>query len=565
LGSGEVPTQKVVTSKDGSSEPAQSDWPPIANGLTEWIDRHRHGLLVASVAVVVLAFNGYWRIGSDSAVYRQLGHNLVEGRGYTYHGAAEEAFYPGLPWMLAACERLTGRSAVLPLMLMTSMSFGVLVLVYRTLLIDHPRWLAVTATFLTAFSGTFVLHSAEILSDMPFLCFLMLALFALESWRVREESDGYPLKSISLLVLGLGGCLVTRPTVWFFLMALMLVATRSIIPRKRRETFVVLGMLLVMVSLWSVLDPRRGTVLLGSYSGWLNAIWHRLTHVDELWVNVIRLFEDALPRAMFGYELGPGINTVACALAIGGVVGLLRRRPVWAMMALGLMMFTAFAGSVPRYFLMIQPILVVAWLYVFHRIAEIFPQKAGWILGFGIALFFATNMVRSASVVWEQRGIPFAGQSFYERYDHGQWNDVVAFSDVVRGHLPHETKIIGQQGGPLTYLLDCRVSFPIVPFHDHYRLNWGKTMAASNYDAIILPMELYRESLPPLFELVESNVIQTTKTNLRSGRLRLAWIEVDPEKWKFGRKEPFEVWRFGSGFWIRPNDKSRSAQRDNVQ
>ena len=75
----------------------------------------------------VAAFNGQWRIGPDSALYRQLGHNIAVGRGYVFHGQLHDHAYPGLPLLLAGCEKAFGQSPLPPLILMLVMAACTLV------------------------------------------------------------------------------------------------------------------------------------------------------------------------------------------------------------------------------------------------------------------------------------------------------------------------------------------------------------------------------------------------------------------------------------------------------
>ena len=52
--------------------------------LTDAIVRHRKVLWCILIGVYAFAFNGQWRVGKDSALYRGLAHSLASGRGYTF-------------------------------------------------------------------------------------------------------------------------------------------------------------------------------------------------------------------------------------------------------------------------------------------------------------------------------------------------------------------------------------------------------------------------------------------------------------------------------------------------
>src|SRR5450432_3431 len=77
----------------------------LQNRVTDAIDRHRK-ILVA--LLYIFSFNGKWRLGLDSAIYRGLALNIASGKGYTFGDWAPKQVYPGLPYTFAAIEYFLG-------------------------------------------------------------------------------------------------------------------------------------------------------------------------------------------------------------------------------------------------------------------------------------------------------------------------------------------------------------------------------------------------------------------------------------------------------------------------
>src|SRR5436190_7432147 len=79
------------------------------------IVQNRRTILIICILPLLLAFNGRWRIGVDSSIYRGLAANLVEGRGYHFGEFGTHQIYPGLPLILAGTTRLFHDSAFRPI------------------------------------------------------------------------------------------------------------------------------------------------------------------------------------------------------------------------------------------------------------------------------------------------------------------------------------------------------------------------------------------------------------------------------------------------------------------
>src|SRR4051812_44674428 len=88
------------------------------NAFLALITRWKWGFFALVGVLLLLSFNGLWRIGRDSAAYRGLGHQLaITGKyvfrdkqgGTAVYSEQQDTRYPGLPLILAGVEKCFGR------------------------------------------------------------------------------------------------------------------------------------------------------------------------------------------------------------------------------------------------------------------------------------------------------------------------------------------------------------------------------------------------------------------------------------------------------------------------
>src|SRR5437016_2721388 len=161
--------------------------PSGENRILGLIPRWRWAFFALVGLLMVLAFNGQWRVGRDSAAYRGLSHQLVTQGRYQFRdrssGAAadqQDIRYPGMPRLLAVVERAFGRSDVAADLLVGIFAVLTLLLTYRLTRSSPslPAWLAVAVVFGMGTNGRFLEHANEVLSDVPFLATVVLSLLA---------------------------------------------------------------------------------------------------------------------------------------------------------------------------------------------------------------------------------------------------------------------------------------------------------------------------------------------------------------------------------------------------
>src|SRR2546423_2494603 len=129
--------------------------PWIANGLI----KRRKLAIAASLIPIIISFNGRWRMGLDSSIYRGLARSVASGNGYRFGDFGTHQVYPGLPMLLAGITKVFGEHVfrpIVPLLLMVGMALLTLVLVYRLIERNYPKWIAICVVVGMATNSWFV-------------------------------------------------------------------------------------------------------------------------------------------------------------------------------------------------------------------------------------------------------------------------------------------------------------------------------------------------------------------------------------------------------------------------
>src|SRR5215471_2081029 len=90
------------------SVPQAADVELLSNRVTDFIARYRHWLFGFVAFLLVISFNGRWRLGLDTSEYRGLALGIASGKGYSFNDWASHQVYPGLPLLLAGVEKSLG-------------------------------------------------------------------------------------------------------------------------------------------------------------------------------------------------------------------------------------------------------------------------------------------------------------------------------------------------------------------------------------------------------------------------------------------------------------------------
>jgi hypothetical protein len=400
-----------------------------AGRVLAWVDARRHWIFAAIVVLYAVGFTGKWRVAPDSGLYMSLGRSLAEGHGFVYHGQTHTRFEPGLPLVIAASHRLFGPDRYAPILVfILACSFAAIGLTYRLMLRHAGRPTAVLVTALFAVCETCLRYAFQIVTDTPFLVALLIYLIGYERLVGRVEPHrlgdaeaaprrrehrwlGWPMLVVATLLMA-----TFRPATMTFVGAVGLATAWHMIrgpgwPIRVRHA--VIGLVTLGCFLgFRAIDPRRQTAgesvareerlktLLTTDRGFA---LHRIATVT-----VPDFIEEILPEAVFGMELGTGVDTVASLVVMAAGVALLRRHPLWGAWVAATFLQCMFWLPRERYLLPILPLLI----YALWRGAAWLTSRSRWSPGaarIGLAaigvLYLGPNLVRDFAFIVEQREV----------------------------------------------------------------------------------------------------------------------------------------------------------------
>jgi hypothetical protein len=465
--------------------------PVRQNQLLALIPRWRWLFFVLVGILIVAAFNGRWRIGRDSAAYRGLGHQLATTGTYhfrdrvssTRYSDQQDTRYPGMPILLAGVEKVFGRSDTPAVVVVTLMAIATLLLTYGLVKSTVPAWLAVAAIFGMGANGHFLEHANEVLSDVPFLLGVVVSLVAFDRLQRARTRRARALE-MTLLVVGLIFSAAMRPTFWILALALVVTCIWGLFkpthagqkpedaPARRLACLLTLAVLVVAAGAFLLGDLRAGHS--GGYERKVTARMADFQNklLDPLPQNAYAVLEQTLPEAFFGTQLGPdfipvwgqhriGLSAIYSLVLIGSGIWLVRRNVMWGLLVLFTVVTMAALGSVPRYFIMILPLLLIGWGLHVNWLAERFKAYgAKEVVAFvGLGLVVLPNLISCANLIREQRGLtrPQDGLKyvgFARAYHGGKWLGVEEVGKMIREHVGKDQKVFGPEATVLTFLSD---------------------------------------------------------------------------------------------------------------
>lgn len=445
-----------------------------ADRVLEWVDRRRRWIFAAIVVLYLAGFTGRWRVAPDSGLYMSLGRNLAEGRGFVYHGETHTRYEPGLPLVIAASYRLFGPDRYAPLLVfILACTFAALGLTYRLMLRHAGRPTAVLVTALFAICETCLRYGFQIVTDTPFLVALLVYLTAYERLVGRRppgpgdpparrrwlDAVAWPALAASTLVMS-----VFRPTIITFVGAVGLATAWHLLRGPHRVRHVVIGLLTLGCFLaFRAVDPRRQDAAGG---GGAPAREQRLKEllttqrgyaVERIaTVTVPDFVEEILPEAVFGMELGTGLDTVAALVIMGAGVGLFRRHPLWGAWTAATFAQCMFWLPRERYLLPVLPMLIYAlwrctrWLAARPRFS---PRAAGIVLGCAGALYIGPNLVKDVAFLVEQRRVGINGSGTGD----AQFAPYLRMAREIEAHVGEGDMVLATDHYELSYFSRRRV------------------------------------------------------------------------------------------------------------
>jgi hypothetical protein len=281
------------------------------------------------VVLFLLAFNGQWKLGRDTAAYRGLARSLAAGEGYQFTSFAAKTVYPGYPVVLAGLEMVFGNSPVPPIVLNYVLAALAIIVAYRLIRLHYEQWVAVVVSAGLGINAWVLSLSNDILPDLPFTLASLVALYGWERIQVARTRRRR-IGGAVYLFIGLASAAALRPTFWVLALSLVLVCVWGVVRGPSRKYY---GAALAAVAAAGVLllalDPRTTgfSPLAGGYE---QALLSRLRKLpDVVGGNAWDMLTRNLPGAFYGGRFGLPI-TILCSLSlIASSLLLWRRHPLW--------------------------------------------------------------------------------------------------------------------------------------------------------------------------------------------------------------------------------------------
>lgn len=478
-----------------------SDDLAIQSPFTLALERYRKVFFALLVLPYLAAFNGQWRIGLDSAIYRGLAESLSEGRGYSFGGIAQHQVYPGLPALLAGIDRATGSRLVVPLLLMTAAALLTLALVYHLLLRHVPRWVAVVVTCGVAMNTQFVQQSQELMTDTPFLLGMTAALFGWELLRSADSRWGIA-RAMVVLLLGLALAASMRPTFWVLAIAWAGVCGWRVVRHRDQRAALALASLVAVWLLVVSVDPRFTgmNVFKGRYEAEaFSRLQEASSALQENWREVLG---GRFTEAFFNQPLYPFAQVFTAFLLVGSAL-MLRRQPLWGLPVFLIFAVTLLMSDVPRYYMMVLPFVWLGYVLVLCELVRRLPRR--WATGVLFTAFSLANFLNLAGVgklILEQHN-----HDFLKHYKDGSYVQVVALAGMIREHVKPDEGVIGPYSSILTYLsgrvvLGGRELLSLQPVSQYPRL-----VASVKPAYLVGPNTLYKKKDGPMYRVLDRGIV----------------------------------------------------------
>jgi hypothetical protein len=262
-------------------------------------------------------------------------------------------------------------------------------------------------------------------------------------------------------------------------------------------------------------------------------------------------FQEALPKmlssamayAFFGQKWVPGVTELMNVIAMAAALLLVRRNPLWTLLILLTVAVTLVTISVPRYYVMVLPLMMLSWILLTCEIARRVPHR--WLevaLVAGICAVVLPNFARCCKVIGEQRG-------WNRSADEGaKWKDVLDMGQKVGELVPKGEKVIAPGASIMSYVSgrECVMQRDILPTNKPPP-HWPTHLAALNIHYAIFPSRLYKEGERTIRELMDRGVIVPTERVAKEGDLVLAKVEIKtPPEGKDWRKQPIVAQPFNA-------------------
>lgn len=548
-----------MTSPSTRSAPYSPSAEPIPSPLRSeesvslgWLDalvRHRKIAYAFMVLMYVASFNGIWRVGVDSALYRGLARSLARDGTYTFAGEPHTHAFAGFPLMLAALSKVFGESPLPGLIMVCLMALATLWLIDATLRLRYPLWVATVVTLGVGLNFRYIRQSQELMTDIPFMLGVMMSLYGYE--RLKETlGQASLLRVASLFIAGLALAASTRPTFGVLVIALVLASAYAAFSNRdgrRHIHLAIVGGAVLIAGLLVLADPR--TVSSAPFSG-----RYELELRDAVrdlpttaWEKLHLFLGENFNDAFFSQDMSPVAIPFSLALLAGGVL-VWRRNPAWGMMIFGLAAITIPLSTVPRYYIMVMPMLWLGWIILLSKLTLRVPIAfKGAVMMVGIGLPIALNVGRTVGFIAEQRKVDYlwlAGggsrqEAFYSYYRDGIVLPMRRVADLINQHTTPQDKIIGPWAHVLAYFSDRRVLGERTIFFEKELRKYPTVLHDTEPDYVVGPTHLYELTDQTMRDMLRRRILIPMRRVATSGEgdqavyLSAAVVRPPPENVKW--------------------------------
>ncbi len=422
--------------------------------------QRRRWLAGLALGLLLLTFNGYWRIGRDSAIYRGLARSLADGEGYEFLSYGDQ-IYPGLPLLLAGIERFAGGQTLRPIAAVAAIALcGAACVALSYLLIrsafPDQLWLAAAVASGVSINAWFLRQSQELMTDVPFLLGVLLTLIGHQRL-IASDRPHRRRRFGAVAILGMGLLIAAsmRPTFLVLAAALGITSLIGVIRRRDRvgHAWAIAILAVVMAIAWGT-DPRtRGFSPLGGR--YEREALRLLRHAPSIIrIEAVEALTRHLPDAVMGGSFNTSLGLALSAMLLTGSLMLMRRHPLWGWLVIGTMLATVLQSTTPRYYLMILPILLCGWFCLADAAASRLASGV-WreaVLIVALSLVVVSNLGKVVPLIREQR----AGD-FFRTYDNGRYPLYFKLAELIRQRIAPQGVVIAPRGTIVAYLSGRRV------------------------------------------------------------------------------------------------------------
>jgi hypothetical protein len=311
-----------------------------------------------------------------------------------------------------------------------------------------------------------------------------------------------------------------RPTFWILALAWVATCVWGLITGPRKFYATCLGAIGIVGLLILVLDPRtRGfDPLGGAYEAHAVAM---LAHAaDNVPAATVKMLGMDLPGLYFGGRFVPGLTHVISLVLIGSSLLLWRRHKLWALLVPATVAVTLVLSTVPRYYLMVLPLMLLSWLLMLIVIARRVPPRwAGAVIFAGLSLVVLPNLVRCVRVVADQ----------WVRNPGGMtaWGEMVELAQVIKENTPPDARIIGPAAPILSYFSERQVYMAkeLLPGNKK-PVQYPRHLESLGIDYAVFGPGLYMKAEGIIDELMERGVIMPGRRVARYQGMTLAQAEI---------------------------------------